>query len=77
MASSGTGSLLWMLFDLLNFIIDNEFRLSLEIEKKIYSIRVVKYVYTLFFLKQPVHKQLALGWQIAKQISGLNPLKQQ
>ena len=67
-----------MLFDLLNFFIDNEFRLSLEIEKKIYSIRVVKYVYTLlFFHKQPVHKQLALGWQIAKQISGLNPLKQQ
>ena len=67
-----------MLFDLLNFIIDNEFRLSLEIEKKIYSICVVKYVYTLlFFHKQPVHKRLALGWQIAKQISGLNPLKQQ
>ena len=40
-----------MLFDLLNFIIDNEFRLSLEIEKKIYSIRVVKYVYTLFLFK--------------------------
>ena len=23
---------------------------------------------------QPVYKQLALGWQIAKQLSGLNPL---
>ena len=27
----------------------------------------------LFFYKQPVSKQLALGWQIAKQLSGLNP----
>ena len=26
-----------------------------------------------FFYKQPVYKQLALGWQIAKQLSGLNP----
>ena len=30
---------------------------------------------TLSFLnKQPVYKQLALGWQIAKQLSGLNSL---
>ena len=28
----------------------------------------------LVFYKQPVHKQLALAWQIAKQVSGLNPL---
>ena len=29
---------------------------------------------TLIFLyKQSVYKQLALGWQIAKQLSGLNP----
>ena len=28
----------------------------------------------LFFYKQPVYKQLALGWQIAKQLSRLNPL---
>ena len=28
----------------------------------------------LFFKKQPVYKQLALGWQIVKQLSGLNPL---
>ena len=27
----------------------------------------------LFFYKQPVFKQLALGWQSAKQSSGLNP----
>ena len=27
-----------------------------------------------FFYKQPVYKQLALGWQIAKQLLGLNPL---
>ena len=26
----------------------------------------------LFFYKQPVYKQLAFGWQIAKQLSGLN-----
>ena len=26
-----------------------------------------------FFYKQPVFKQLALGWQIAKQLSELNP----
>ena len=24
--------------------------------------------------KRPVYKQLALGWQIAKELSGLNPL---
>ena len=27
-----------------------------------------------FFIKQPVYKQLALEWQIEKQLSGLNPL---
>ena len=27
-----------------------------------------------FFYKQPVYKQLALGWQITKQLSGLNPI---
>ena len=27
-----------------------------------------------FVHKQPVYKQLALGWQIAKELSGLNPL---
>ena len=26
-----------------------------------------------FFYKQSVYKQLAAGWQIAKQLSGLNP----
>ena len=30
--------------------------------------------YTYFFYKQPVYKKLALGWQIAKQLSGINPL---
>ena len=30
--------------------------------------------YTYFFYKQLVYKQIALGWQIAKQLSGLNPL---
>ena len=28
----------------------------------------------LIFYKRPVYKQLALAWQIAKQLSGLNPL---
>ena len=27
-----------------------------------------------FFYKHPVYKQLALGWQIAKQLSGLKPI---
>ena len=27
-----------------------------------------------FLYKQPVYDQLALRWQIAKQLSGLNPL---
>ena len=32
----------------------------------------------IFFYKQPADKQLALGWQVAKQLSGLNPfIKQQ
>ena len=30
--------------------------------------------YTYLFYKQPIYKQLALGCQIAKQLSGLNPL---
>ena len=30
--------------------------------------------YTYFFNKQPAYKQLALEKQIAKQLSGLNPL---
>ena len=28
----------------------------------------------IFLNKKPVYKQLALGWQIAKQLSGLKPL---
>ena len=31
-------------------------------------------LYALFLYKQPVHKQLAFAWQIAKQLSGLKPL---
>ena len=30
--------------------------------------------HTYFFYKQPLYKQLALEQQIAKQLSGLNPL---
>ena len=30
----------------------------------------------LVFYKQPIYKQLALGWQIANQLSGLNSLSQ-
>ena len=30
----------------------------------------------LVFYKQPIYKQLALGWQIAKQLLGLNSLPQ-
>ena len=30
-------------------------------------------LHTLIFYKQPVYKQLAVGWQTAKQLSGLNP----
>ena len=28
----------------------------------------------MFYSKQPVYKQPALGWQITKQLSGINPL---
>ena len=34
------------------------------------SICMVSYIH--FFNKQAVYKQLVLGWQIAKQLSGLN-----
>ena len=27
-----------------------------------------------FFYKQPIFKQLAIGWEIFKQFSGLNPI---
>ena len=30
--------------------------------------------YTYIFYKQPIYKPLALGWQIAKQLSGLSAL---
>ena len=30
-------------------------------------------IYTYFLYKQPVYKQLALGWQIAKQLSRAQP----
>ena len=35
-----------------------------------------KYLYRIytFLKKQPVYKQLARRWQIAKQLSGLNPI---
>ena len=29
-----------------------------------------------FLYKQPVYKQLAIGWKIAKQLTGLNSLSQ-
>ena len=35
---------------------------------------IIKARHTLFLCKQPAHKQLAIGWKIAKQLSGLNPL---
>ena len=41
--------------------------------KNKYLIWYVK-KYTYFFYKQPGYKQLALGWQIVKQLSGLNLL---
>ena len=31
-------------------------------------------LYIAFLKKPPAYKQLTLGWQIAKQFSGLNPL---
>ena len=31
-------------------------------------------IHLVFFYNQPVYKQLALGWQIAKQLLGLNPI---
>ena len=38
------------------------------------EIFLCKYDYTYFFYKQPAYKQLVLGWQIANQLLGLNPL---
>ena len=35
---------------------------------------MLEYVRILVFYKQPVYKQAALEWQIAKQLSGLNLL---
>ena len=36
---------------------------------------IIIFRYTLsFFYKQSVYKQLGLGWQIAKQLSGLIPI---
>ena len=40
--------------------------LVLDSEKKIFHLH-------LFFYKQPVYKQVALGWKISKQLSGVNP----
>ena len=37
--------------------------------------QIYKYECTYFFYKQPVYKQPDLGLQIAKQLSGLNPIE--
>ena len=38
------------------------------------SLETQNHKYTYIFYKQLVYKELALGWQIAKQPSRLNPL---
>ena len=41
---------------------------------QIFNFVVLFLITPSFFYDQPVHKQLALEQQIAKQLSGLNPL---
>ena len=36
--------------------------------------RGIDLLHLFFFYSQPVYKQLALAWRIAKQLSGLNPV---
>ena len=38
------------------------------------QVEVLANIYTNIYTKQPVYKQLALEWQTAKQLSGLNSL---
>ena len=42
------------------------------LQSVLWSIILILIIY--FFYKQPVYKQLALGWETATQFSGLNPL---
>ena len=42
-------------------------------EKVFVHMKNKKKIYTYFFYKQLVYKQLVLGWQIAKQLSRFNP----
>ena len=39
-----------------------------------YKILIFKILIVHFFYKQPVYKQLVLGWEIAQELSGLNLL---
>ena len=48
-----------------NFQIQNQY---------LWSVILKFYQCTYFFYEQPVYKQLALGWQITKQLSGLKLL---
>ena len=38
------------------------------------GIEIINHNVLIFFYKQPIYKQLTLVWQIAKQLSGFNPL---
>ena len=45
-----------------------------KVNFKIYDVTVWETNTLIFFYKEPVYEQLALGWQITKKLSGLNPL---
>ena len=36
-------------------------------------MKLLESFFFFFFAKQPLYKQLVLGWQVANQYSGLNP----
>ena len=46
--------------------------MKLRKKNAVIEILIVCLEYTFFIYKQPAYKQLALGWQITKQLSGLN-----
>ena len=50
--------------------IDNNDYITNMIDRDTYML-LLKSTTLSFFYKQPVYKQLAFGWQIAKQLSGL------
>ena len=56
------------------FFAESKFlKFCVDLFSSLQIVYVLHLIYYTFLYKQLVYKQLALGWQIAKQLSGINP----